>query len=65
MALENRQNVTYQRQRYQSRERELEITPDTVEPEHAVEEVNIGEPRSKEEAAFDSLLKALNDLARR
>jgi len=59
------QNITYRRQRYQSRERELEITPDTEDRGKAVvAEEDMGEPKSKEGMAFDILLKALNDLTK-
>ena len=60
---EDRKNITYQRQRYRSKEKELEITPDTETPGKAIVVANIGESRSKEEATFHNLLKALNDLA--
>jgi len=62
MSEEDRQNITYRRQRYWSREKELEITPDTKDRGKAVEDM--GEPKSKEEIAFDNLLKALSDLAK-
>jgi len=42
----------------------LEITPDIEALEQVVVEINVGALKSKEEAAFESLLKALNDLAR-
>jgi len=45
---EDRKNITYQRQRYQSRERELEITPDTETPGKVAVVANMGEPRSKQ-----------------
>lgn len=41
---------------------ELEITPDKEACGQAVVVANMGEPKHKEEVAFDSLLKALNDL---
>jgi len=64
MSEEDRQNITYRRQRYRSRERELEITPDTKDMGKAVVAKNMGDPKSREEMAFDSLLKALNDLVK-
>jgi len=64
MSEEDRQNITYRRQRYWSRERELEITSDTKEHGKAVIVEDMVEPRSKEDMAFDNLLKALSDLAK-
>lgn len=61
----DQQNITYCRQRYKSREREIEITPDTEERRKAVvgrEEMT--EPKSREEMTFDNLLRALTDLAK-
>ena len=39
---EDRDDITYQRQRYRSRERELEITPDPVTCEPEVVETRMG-----------------------
>ena len=66
MSEEDRQNITYKRQRYQSRERELEINLDTKDRGKAVvEEEDMVEPKSREEMDFvDTLLRALNDLAK-
>jgi len=61
----DQQNITYKRQRYRSGERELEITPNTEDRGKAVvAKEDMVEPKSKEEMVFDSLLKALNDLAK-
>lgn len=62
---EDQENITYRGQRYKSRERELEITPDTEETgKIVVREEEMIEPKSREEMAFDSLLRALSDLAK-
>ncbi len=61
----DQQNITYRRQMYQSRERELEITPDAEDGGKAVvAEEDMVEPKSREEMAFDSLLRALSHLAK-
>jgi len=61
----DQQNITYRRQSYKSRERELEITPSTEERGKAVDgEEEITEPKSGEEMRFDSLLRALSVLAK-
>lgn len=62
---EDWENITYRRQRYRSKERELEITPDTEEKgKTVVGQEEMTEPKSMEEMAFDSLLRALSDLAK-
>ena len=62
---EGRENITYHRQSCMSRERELEITPDKEEREKVVaREEEMAEPKRREEMAFDSLLRALSDLAK-
>lgn len=62
---EDWENITYQKQRYRSRERELEITPDTEQRGKTMaREEEMTKPKSKEEMAFDSLLRALSDLAK-
>ena len=62
---EDRENITYQRQRYRSRERELKITPDTEERGKTMAgEEEMTETKSREEMAFNSLLRALSELAK-
>lgn len=62
---EDWENITYHRQRYRSRARELEITPNTEERGKIVAgEEEMTEPKSREEMAFNSLLRALSDLAK-
>jgi len=62
---EGRENITYRRQRYRSRERELEITPDMEEKGKTVAgEEEMTEPKGREEMAFNSLLRALSELAK-
>lgn len=59
MTLEDKQNVTYRRQRYKRRERKLEITPDPVMTEPEVEEANMGGnegDKTNEEKDFAHLL---------
>ena len=60
---EDRQNVTYRRQRYRSKEQQLEITHDLVTAEPEVEETNIrdneGDKREEEEEFSQLLLKAV------
>jgi len=61
----DQQNVTFRRQRYRGRERELEITLDMEDRGKAVVgEEEMTEPKSREETTFDSLLRALSDLAK-
>lgn len=64
MSEEDRQNITYRRQRHQSRKRELEITLDTEDRGKALIIEDMGERKRREEVAFDSLVKALSDLAK-
>lgn len=62
---EGRENITYWRQRYRSRERELEITPDMEEKWKTVaREEEMTEPKGREEMAFNSLWRALSELAK-
>lgn len=61
---EDRQNITYKRQRYWSRERELEISPDTKDLGKEVVIEDMGEPKRRKGIAFDSVLKPLSDLAK-
>jgi len=62
---EDRENITNRRQRYRSRERELEITPDMGGKGNTVAgEEKMTKPKCREEMAFDSLLRALSDLAK-
>lgn len=61
----DQQNITYRTQSYRSREIELEINPYMEDRVKAVvEEEEMVEPKSREEIAFDSLLRALSDLAK-
>ena len=66
MTTENKQNETYKRQRYKSREMKLEITPDLVDSvpeviEEKMEDAKDG--RSKEEEFAQLLLKSVEDLS--
>ena len=66
MTLENKHNITYQRQRYRSRERKLEITPDSVDSvpeviEEKTKDTQYG--RRKEEEFAQLLLKSIQDLS--
>ena len=68
MTPENKQNVTYWRKRYKSRERKLEIIPDLVDsvPEVTEEKMeNAKYGRSKEEDFDQLLLKSVQDLSMR
>jgi len=68
MTPEDRQNVTYQRQRHWSRERQWQITPDPVTTEPKVVETNMGDnegdKRSRDEEFAHLLLKAVQDLSK-
>lgn len=68
MTPENKKDITYRRQRYKSRERQLQITPDTETLELEVEGPAMGENLndrvSKEEEFSQHLLKAIHDLSR-
>ena len=68
MTTENKQNVTYRRQRYRNKERKLEITPDLVDsvPEFIEENMeDAKDGRSKEEKFAQLLLKSVHDLSKR
>ena len=68
MTPKDKQNVAYWRQRYKSRERELEITPDLATIELEVVETRMGdvegEKKSKEDQYSHLLLKAVQDLSK-
>ena len=67
MTPEDRQNVTYRRQRYRSRERRLEITPDQVD-NIPVEEGRGKTPMEEERddgKEFAQLLKSMQELTKR
>ena len=66
MTTENKENVTYRRKIYRSRERKLEITPDLVDSvpeviEEKMEDAKDG--RSKEEVFAQLLLTSVQDLS--
>jgi len=67
MTPKDQQNMTHERQRYRSRERQLQITPDPMIVEPEAERPNMGDnegdKRSKEEEFAQHLLKAVQDLS--
>ena len=68
MTPEDQQNITYQRKRYRSKERQLQITPNPVIVELEVKSPNIGDnegdKRSKEEEFSQLILKVVQDLSK-
>ena len=68
MTPERKQNVTYRRQRYKSKERRLEITSDQVDsiPEVVEREMeHIEDGRNEEKEFAHLLLKLIQDLSNR